>query len=268
MAKSGRDAQEDTTSHRSRRNGRPRALVGLLVIGIVAAALGLNRVVSPEVLLGHYESLRALVDGHGWRALLAYMAAYATVVSLSVPGSALMSVLGGLLFGWALGASAALVAATTGAVVIFLVARTTLGAWLARAAGPRLQRIAAGLREDAANYLLFLRFVPIFPFVLVNLAPALFGVRLRTFFWTTAVGIIPATLALATAGAGLDHVVRTEKAALDACLAAGEADCRFNISLKSLISTEMLVAFAALGLLALIPVAARRLVSSWSRGGR
>ena len=86
---------------------------------------------------------------------------------------------------------------------------------------------AAGFRADAFNYLLFLRLVPV-PFWLVNLVPALLGVRLSTFVTATAIGIVPATFIFAFFGAGLDSIITAQEAGYRACLAAGDADCRIH----------------------------------------
>ena len=97
------------------------------------------------------------------------------------PARCLLTVAGGTLFGALLGGVAALIGATVGAVCIFLIAKSALGEHLVRRAGPRVASIAEGFRVDAFSYLLFLRLVPIFPFWLVNLVPALCGVSLKTF---------------------------------------------------------------------------------------
>src|SRR5439155_801084 len=64
--------------------------------------------------------------------------------------------------------------------------------------------VAAGI---AFNYLLVLRLVPIFPFWLVNLVPALVGMRLRSYMLATFLGIIPATFVFASLGSGLGEIV-------------------------------------------------------------
>ena len=236
-----------------------RIATGLFVaLLLVVAVLLVRGALTPDLVLQRYDWLRAEVDAHMPRALLIYAVVYAAGVSLSVPGSVMMTLLGGLLFGWIIGAAAAAVAATVGACVVFLIARTTIGTWLATRGGPRLERISAGLRRDAANYMLFLRFVPLFPFFLVNIAPALVGVPLRTFALTTAIGILPITLAVASAGAGLDSVVQAQKTIHAACIASGQANCRFELSLQSILTPEILAAIGALGVLALLPVVVRR----------
>jgi uncharacterized membrane protein YdjX (TVP38/TMEM64 family) len=179
-------------------------------------------------------------------------------VALSLPGAVFLTVFGGFLFGWLLGGVTTVVAATIGAVIVFLIARTSVGDALGRRAGPRLKRIAKGFREDAFAYLLFLRLVPAFPFWLVNLAPALFGMPLRSFALATAVGILPGTFAFAFAGAGLDSVIVAQKAAKQACLAAGGGDCMMRVDLHALVTPKLVIALGALGVVSLIPVLLRR----------
>jgi uncharacterized membrane protein YdjX (TVP38/TMEM64 family) len=140
-----------------------------------------------------------------------------------------------------------------------MVVKTSLGEGLAKKAGPFLSRISDGFSKDAFNYLLFLRLVPAFPFWLVNIAPALANVKLRTFAAATALGIIPGTFAFAFVGQGLDSVIAAQETAHQACIAAkSAAECPFELSVSSLITTELLLAFAALGVVALIPVALKK----------
>jgi len=68
-------------------------------------------------------------------ALLTYILLYILVVSLSLPGGLVLTVTGGLLFGWLAGALAAIVGATTGATIIFLIARSSFGEPLAALRG-------------------------------------------------------------------------------------------------------------------------------------
>jgi len=176
-----------------------------------------------------------------------------------------MTLSGGLLFGWQIGAPATIVAATIGATLIFLVARSSLGEGLAAKAGPWLARLSEGFKENALSYLLFLRLVPAFPFVVVNLAPAVLGVPLGTYVLGTFLGIIPGSTAFSIAGAGLGSVVEAQNAAYAGCLAknpgATDAVCPYTIDTSKLVTTELLVAFAALGVVSLIPVA----VKFWSK---
>ena len=101
-----------------------------------------------------------------------------------------------------------------------------------------------------------------FPFVIVNLAPALLGVPLKTYVIGTLLGIIPGTVAFSVAGAGLGSVVEAQNKIYQACIDKTPADpdraCPYTIDSSALVTNELLAAFALLGLVALIPVALKR----------
>ena len=234
--------------------------LALLVLAMAAAyAAGLHRYLNLEAVLQQRESLKRMVDANRALALLGYAGIYAGCVALSFPGAALLTLLGGFLFGGLVGGLVTVVAATLGAIAVFAVARSAFGEALQRKAGPALGRILDGFKTDAASYLLFLRLVPAFPFWLVNLAAALGGVRLPVFAWTTLIGIVPGTFAFSVAGAGLDSVVAAQSRSREACQAAGRADCGSGLDLRAILTPELLIAFALLGCVALIPVIWRRI---------
>lgn len=235
----------------------PLAVLALAMAGAYAA--GLHRYLGFDAVLQHREQLQQSVAANRALALLAFAGFYIAAVALSFPGAALLTLLGGFLFGGVLGGAVIVVSATLGAVIVFMVARSAFGEALQRKAGPALARILDGFKSDAASYLLFLRLVPAFPFWLVNLAAALGGVSLPVFAWTTLVGIIPGTLAFAVAGAGLDSVIAAQQSARAACQAAGRGDCAGGLDLKAILTPELLIAFALLGCVALIPVIWRRI---------
>jgi len=211
-----------------------------------------------EALVRHRMAIDGFVTEHRVLAVLGYIGLYITAVALSVPGAVFLTVSGGFLFGVAVGASAAVVGATIGATLIFLVARTALGEPLLRRAGPRAAKLAQGFRDDAFSYLLFLRLVPAFPFFLVNLVPAFAGVRLVPFVAATALGVIPASFVYAFAGTGLDSVITMQKNLHQDCLAAGRSDCQLTFDARDILTPQLLGALVALGLLALVPVLVKR----------
>ena len=201
-----------------------RRLWPLIAIALVSAtviAMGWHRQLSFETLVHHHAVLRDFIARNAVAAVAGYVALYIAVVALSLPGGVFLTITGGVLFGAVIGGAAASVGATIGAICIFLIARSAVGEHLVRRAGPLAEQLAEEFRADAFSYLLFLRLVPMFPFWLVNLVPALGGVRLATFAAATALGIVPATFAFAFVGAGLDSVIAAQEAAYRACLAAG-----------------------------------------------
>ncbi len=231
----------------------------LLAALALAYGLGLHNYLTFEAIAENRAALSAYTSDHIVLSVLAFIAAYSLAVAVSIPGASILTILAGLLFGWLAGGLVAIVAATLGATIVFQIAKSSFGDVLARKAGPFLSRISAGFADDAFNYLLFLRLVPAFPFWLVNIAPALANVKLRTFIITTFLGIIPGTFAFASIGAGLDSIITAQQAVRNQCLTSKTpAECPFEISLSSLVTTELLLAFAALGLVALIPVALKK----------
>jgi uncharacterized membrane protein YdjX (TVP38/TMEM64 family) len=242
------------------RLSRRLVVLAVLVAAAVAAYIALGRgAISLEALVHNRAAINAFVIRHAALAVLAYTVIYAVAVSLSLPGAAFLTMAGGFLFGLLTGAAAAVVGATIGATVIFLVARTALGEPLLKCAGPRASQLAQGFRDDAFNYLLFLRLVPAFPFFLVNLVPAFAGVKLSTFVAATALGIIPAALVYSFAGMGLDSVIAAQKAGYDACVATGQGDCRLTFNAGDVLTPQLIGALIALALLALVPVLVKRL---------
>jgi uncharacterized membrane protein YdjX (TVP38/TMEM64 family) len=241
--------------------GLTRRLMPLVAIVFAAAIIYVavdQHTITLEGLVRHYPVIGAFVSAHWVAAVLAFIAVYIAAVALSVPGATFLTVTGGFLFGLPVGAAAAVVGATIGATVIFLIARSALGEPLLRRAGPRVNQLAQGFRADAFSYLLFLRLVPAFPFFVVNIVPALAGVRLVPFVAATAIGIIPAAVVYAFAGTGLGSVIDAQEAAYQACIAGGRADCRLAFDVHDVLTPRLLGALVALGLLALVPVIVRR----------
>jgi uncharacterized membrane protein YdjX (TVP38/TMEM64 family) len=236
-----------------------RRILPLVAIVVLAGAAYIvsGGGVSLESLVRHRAAIDDFVASHRMLAIFVYVGIYITVVAVSLPGAALLTLTGGFLFGIAVGASAAVISATVGATLIFLVARTALGEPLLRRAGPRATQLARGFREDAFSYLLFLRLVPAFPFFLVNLVPAFAGVRLGPFVAATAIGIIPGAIVFALAGAGLDSIIAAQKNSYDQCIAAKGADCRLVFEPADVLTPQLIAALVALGLLALMPVAVK-----------
>jgi uncharacterized membrane protein YdjX (TVP38/TMEM64 family) len=235
----------------------PLAVVVLAMAAVFAS--GAYRHVSLETLVRHRMAIDAFIDAHAVAAVAAFMTVYVVVVALSIPGAIFLTISSGILFGTVIGGFASVVSATAGATVIFLIAKSACGETLVRRAGPLAMKLADGFRADAFSYLLFLRLVPAFPFFLVNLAPALVGVRLPTFVAATAIGVIPATFAFAFFGSGLDSVIAAQEKVFRTCLAAGRTDCHLQFDLGMIATPQLLTALATLGVIALVPVAVKRL---------
>ncbi len=224
----------DTSPRRLVSTGRLLPLGLLIAAWIVFMLAGGYRYLTFSALAQHRDWLCGLVQQWGILAGLVYVMVYAMLVALSVPGAAVLTIAGGFLFGTWIGGLCAVIGATLGATAIFLAARAGLGG-LAQRAGRLVGKLEAGFRADAFNYLLVLRLVPIFPFWLVNLVPALVGVRLPTYVLATFLGIVPGTFVYASLGNGLGSLVEEPDLAI-------------------IFKPSVLVPIVGLALLALVPV--------------
>lgn len=173
------------------------------------------------------------------------------VATLSLPFATLLTLVGGFLFGPLVATAWIVGGATLGSLAVFLAARGQARAALRARAGPWLARLERGFRRDAFSYLVVLRLLPIIPFWLVNLVPALLGVGLRTFLAATALGMTPVTFFVAELGGGLGEMM----------------DAGRRPSLGLLLDLERLLPLAALALAALLPLLWRRLARPRAVGG-
>ncbi len=221
---------------------------------VAGYAAGVTDYLSLDAIIRHHDALRSAVADNWLASAAAYLGLYAVAVALSFPGASLITIVGGFLFGAVAGTALTVVAATFGASVIFLAARTSLGGVLRRRAGRFAQRFADGFEDNAFSYLLFLRLVPLFPFWLINVAPALFDVRLGTYVAATALGIVPGTIAYTLVGDGLGGLIAAQERANPGCAEAGTCE----VAVGALFTPGLIAAIVALSAAALIPVVVKR----------
>jgi uncharacterized membrane protein YdjX (TVP38/TMEM64 family) len=194
----------------------------LLVVIVFVFALGLDRQLSLAALAEYRKVLADLVAARPVVAALLYLGTYTAAIAVAVPAGPVLTMAGGLLFGPWLGTPLAAVAATAGACLLFLAARTALAPVVARRAGRLVETLRPGLERDGGWYLLSLRLLPIVPYWLGTIAPALVGMRLLPFVAGTALGILPGTAVFASLGAGLDDIfAQGETPSLSAALSPG-----------------------------------------------
>ena len=209
----------------------------LLLLGAACAVglffyLDLGRFLTLTELKANRQLLADYYTDHRMATVAGFMAVYILQTALSLPGAAILSLASGAIFGSIPGTFYAVMAATIGATLAFLVTRYLLRDTILNRFGGRLEGLNRELEARGFNYLLFLRLVPLFPFFLINLAAGLTRLPLRVFFLGTMVGIIPGGFVFVNAGASL--------AGID--------------SLSDVASPKVLGSFALLGLFAMVPV--------------
>ncbi len=203
----------------------------IIALMSVAYAFDLHNKVNLATLQDNKELLLSYVSQNPIMSVLGFMLLYCVCVALSLPIATLLTLTSGFLFGQWFGTLYVVIAATIGATIIFLIARSSFGQTLREKAGGLYKKVESNMSDNAIGYMFFMRLVPLFPFALVNIVPALFNVRTRAFVLTTFLGIIPGSFVYVNLGEQLGDIT----------------------SLSDLVSIETLLAFVLLGLFALLP---------------
>lgn len=228
--------KDRSTSAAGDSGGRAWGKMALLAAFVAAVgaffALGGPKYVDIATIKEHRAALLQFTEQHYAAALAIGFCVYVTVVTFSFPGASVLSLAAGFLFGRWVGTLLTVSAASIGATLVFLGARYLFAEFARRRLAGFYERMRSGFAAHAFNYLLFLRLVPAFPFFLVNLAPALAGIPLRTYIAATVLGIIPGSFVLVNLGETLGRIESTH----------------------DLLSPAMLLAFALLGALAMVPI--------------
>ncbi len=195
-----------------------------------------------ESLKANHEALTNFVTDKFLISVLIFVCAYAAVVALSIPGASILTLLGGFLFGFVTGTISVVIGATIGATIIFILAKTFLRDFFKAKLNTGgetgiLSKFETGFKENALSYMLVLRLVPLFPFWLVNIVPAIFGVGTVTYILTTFIGIIPGSAVYVSLGGTLDHLI-----------ASGQEP-----NLGIIFDKEILLPLLGLAMLAMVP---------------
>ena len=230
----------------------------LLILAILAAVAGAFFMLD----LHHWLTLEGLKSGlsqfEQWRSQFplitagAFFALYVVVTALSLPGAAVMTVAAGALFGLLQGTVLVSFASTIGAILAFLVSRYLLRDSVQQRFGSRLAAVNRGIERDGVFYLFTLRLVPAFPFFLINLLMGLTPIKAWTFYWVSQIGMLAGTLVYVNAG--------TQIAQLE--------------SLSGILSPDLLISFALLGLFPLLAkkviglIQRRRVYARWQKPAR
>lgn len=204
----------------------------LLALMALIYTQGWHTQISLETLQDQKAQLQTFAAAKPISTAAIFVALYITAIALSLPVATLLTLTGGFLFGIALGTILVVFSATTGASILFLIARSAIGEPLRQRAGDLYTKIEKNMQDNATFYMLFMRLAPIFPFFLVNIVPALFNIRLKIFVLTTAIGIIPGSFIYVNLGQAL-----------------GDID-----TLKDLIAPQTIIALTLFACLALIPI--------------
>ena len=187
---------------------RSKLLVLAAIALLVAAffAFDLKQYVSLEYFQSQRTAIESYARANPVQASIAYFLAYVAVTGLSLPGAAILTLVGGAVFGLVWGVVLVSFASSLGATLAFLASRFVLRDWVQGKFGDKLKPINEGVAREGAFYLFALRLVPAFPFFVINLVMGLTPIRTWTFYWVSQVGMLAGTVAYVYAGTELAQV--------------------------------------------------------------
>jgi pyruvate/2-oxoglutarate dehydrogenase complex dihydrolipoamide dehydrogenase (E3) component/uncharacterized membrane protein YdjX (TVP38/TMEM64 family) len=222
----------------------------LAVLAVIAAliaaffVLDLRQYVSIEYFQAQRAAIEAYVQAHPLRSALVFFAVYVGVTGLSLPGAAILTLVGGAIFGLLWGTVIVSFASSIGATLAFLASRYLLRDWVQARFGDKLKPINEGIAREGAFYLFALRLVPAFPFFVINLVMGLTPIKTRTFYWVSQLGMLAGTIVYVYAGTQLGQFR----------ISAGLAAAFVALGLFPLVAKRVLDAFKA-----------RKVYAKWKR---
>lgn len=204
----------------------------VFILVVVLLALNFGQYLTLENAKAQQAELALFIADNFVIAAASYFLAYVTITAFSVPGAAVVTLLGAALFGFWTSLVLVSFASTIGATLAFLSSRYLLRDWVQTNFGDKLSAINQGVERDGSFYLFSLRLIPVFPFFLINLLMGLTPIATARFYLVSQLGMLPGTAVYLNAG--------TQLAQID--------------SLSGIVSPSVLASFALLGL---FPVVAK-----------
>lgn len=218
-------------------HGKILIALGIAALIVLIRVFGWDQLLSLETFRQYRDQLLAFTTQHYFPTVAVFILIYIVAVALSIPGATILTLTAGFLFGF-FGVIYVNIGASSGAILAFLAARYLMGDWIQKRYGPKLASFNREIAENGFNYLLTLRFIPLFPFFLINIFAGLTRVPLATFAWTTMVGILPGSFVYIYTGRQLGIIDKP----------------------GDILSWQIVLAFVLLGLLVLSPVVIKKFV--------
>ncbi len=208
-----------------------KAVLGIiLVVAIIYLGIEYGQYLTLENAKAQQASLALYIEQNLFLAAFTYFLLYVAITASSIPGAAVVTLLGAALFGFWLSLALVSFASTIGATIAFLSSRYLLRDWVQQRFNSKLTTINDGMRKDGAFYLFSLRLIPVFPFFLINLLMGLMPISAVRFYWVSQLGMLPGTAVYLNAGTQLAEIS----------------------SLSGIVSPAVLLSFVLLGLFPII----------------
>ncbi len=174
--------------------------VGLFFILDLGQYLNLEFVKSQQAVIDNYYSQNPIKTG------LLFFISYILITGVSLPGAGIMTLAAGAIFGLLWGTILVSFASVFGATMAFLIARYLFHDYVQEKFGKYLEPINRGMRKEGEFYLFTIRFIPIFPFFIINNLMALTPIKTLHFALISQIGMLPGTMIFVNAGTQLAKI--------------------------------------------------------------
>lgn len=225
-------------------NNRTLLRVGIVVlvvaVAIAAYVFKINQYFTLDFIREQQAQLKTFQETQPFFAAALYFLVYVCVAAFSIPGAAVLTLLGGALFGLWQGIFLVSFASTTGATLAFILARFLLRDWIQKKYSKQLDVLNDGFKKEGVFYLFALRLIPAFPFFLVNILSSIMPIKTSQFYGISQLGMLPGTAVYVYAGTELAKIK----------------------SLSDLASPSLIAAFVMLGLL---PLAVKKITAYFKK---
>lgn len=201
-------------------------LLLVLLASFVFVYVQFGHLLTLEQVKAFHQTVQNDIQANLWVFSAVYFLSYVVITALSIPGAAVVTLLGAALFGFWWSLLLVSFASTFGATIAFLSSRYLLREWVDAKFSDKLVSINDGVEKEGAFYLLTLRLIPVFPFFLINLLMGLTKISVGRFYLFSQLGMLPGTMVYLNAGTQLSEIT----------------------SLSGLISPQILGSLALLGL--------------------
>ena len=217
---------------------RSKLIIFAVIVLLISAGIWLD--LHQFITLESFRVKQATVDG--WVAARPLLAAvtffilYICITAVNIPGAAVMTLIGGALFGLLQGTVLVSFASTIGATLAFLLSRCLLRDYVEQRFASTIARVNKGIDTDGPYYLFTLRLIPAFPFFVINMVMGLTRLKVPTYFWVSQIGMLPTTIVYVNAGTQIGQLN----------------------SLAGILSPQLIGSFVLLGL---FPLLARKILT-------
>lgn len=180
-----------------------QALLLLLIVSVILLFFGLDfdHAFRLDQIKLRFQELNSYVMSQPIHAKGLFLLSLIMMTCCALPVAAIMSIIGGALFGLLWGSILASVGTVIGGSLCFLSSRYIFSGLIAKR--DIVQHIDRQIEQGGRMYLLSVRLIPVFPFPMINLLFGLTKLKLTDFILMTWLGMLPIIIIFNNAGVQL-----------------------------------------------------------------